>query len=595
MKQRWIRVINNLELRTKLMLSFVIVVFAPVLIVGFFLTGQLRSMALGNAVEQTEINVDRVLKRTAEVLNVASDNAYRIAYDAQLQEVANRWYLSTAEVVAAYREFSVIRDTLRLYKEISGIRFYMDNPTMLNNWELIPLEPEIAETPWYREARGANGQGLWRFLLDERYGRKTISLIRAINFWGYRTSGVLVLNVNMDLLQDILEQESFETMIVDAKQTIVAANRANRIGKTLAEIELGGPAELTDGRFEATVGGQWSEVRVASLRPEASVEALHIVSVFSIESIVQDANRISRLALTVIGVSLVLSLLLIYAFSGMLSIRLRRLSKHIQRMALGQWRTSADIDGNDEIGQLARQFNSMVVSLNELMDEVKETNRQRSAMEARQNEIRFKMMASQINPHFLFNALESIRMKAHLQGEKEIARVVRLLGKMMRKNLEAGNRSIPLSDEIDMVRCYLDIQNFRYGDRLRYEVSVDPLAETTPIPPLIIQPLVENAVIHGLENKEDGGMVRIRVETEDERVHVQVSDDGIGMSEEKIRRLYETLRGPEEDGRNRIGLRNVHVRLQLSFGPEYGLLIESKEGEGTSIRFNIPREGERIV
>jgi len=229
------------------------------------------------------------------------------------------------------------------------------------------------------------------------------------------------------------------------------------------------------------------------------------------------------------------------------------------------------------------------------MDEVQETNRQRTMLESKQNEIRFKMMASQINPHFLFNALESIRMKAHLKGEKEIARVVRLLGKMMRKNLEAGRRAVPLADEIDMVRCYLDIQSFRYEDRLRYELHVDPLAEHTPIPPLIIQPLVENAVIHGLENKEHGGTVRIRADVVGRRVRVSVTDDGIGMSPETLKRLYETLQSPEEQEQNRIGLRNVHVRLQLSFGPEHGLVIGSEEGAGTSVHFYIPLEGERYV
>ena len=154
--------------------------------------------------------------------------------------------------------------------------------------------------------------------------------------------------------------------------------------------------------------------------------------------------------------------------------------------------------------------------------------KQKVELESKQNQIKFKMMASQINPHFLFNALESIRMKAHMKGQSEISNVVRLLGKTMRKNLEAGQRNVTLHNEMDMVRCYLDIQKFRHEDRLKYELLIDPSAEQMPILPLIIQPLVENAVIHGLENREEGGIVRIKAELLDDQVHVEVIDNGLG-------------------------------------------------------------------
>ena len=123
-----------------------------------------------------------------------------------------------------------------------------------------------------------------------------------------------------------------------------------------------------------------------------------------------------------------------------------------------------------------------------------EKTEQNNALELAQREIKLKMMASQINPHFLFNALESIRMNAHMKGDKEIANVVRLLGKLMRKNLEVGREQTPLKEEIEMVRSYLEIQKFRYEDRLSFEVKVDPAASNMMIPPLVIQPLVENVI-----------------------------------------------------------------------------------------------------
>jgi len=279
-----------------------------------------------------------------------------------------------------------------------------------------------------------------------------------------------------------------------------------------------------------------------------------------------------------------------------LSNRMRRLSKHITKVATGKLDISLEIDGKDEIAMLARQFNSMVGSINGLVEEVHDSNQQKRLLESKQNEIKFKMMASQINPHFLFNALESIRMKAHLKGEKEISQVVRLLGKLMRKNLEVSRRKTTLEDEFDIVRCYLDIQKFRYEDRLRYALNIEPDAERIPIPPLIIQPLVENAVIHGLENKEEGGTVTVNVRfLGTDELLVEVVDDGAGMSDRKIEELHESLRDTDDEERNRIGLRNVHMRLQLTYGNAYGLHIESASGEGTRIYFTIPLGGEKHV
>lgn len=591
------RAFNNLKLRTKLFLSFIVVVFIPVLIVGIFLTNELRNMALENAMDQTSTNVQRVKARTQELLNVAYDSSYRMANDERLATVSNKRYETVYEVVQAYREYQVFNENRMLYKEISNLRFYMDNPTMLDNWEFIQPVPAVIESNWYQKAlTSANGKVSWYFLQDERNKRKYLSLVRKVNFVEQSTNGILVINVNMDMLNAILNQESFETMLVDDTNTIVAANRTGRIGKTLQDIKFEQDVIAEEeGTFEAHLDGKASRVLIEPLVPVSSINSLRVISVFSIDTIVKDANRINVLAFIVISASLIIAIFLIYGVSTILSKRMLRLSKHITKVATGKLDIVLEIDGRDEIGQLSRQFNSMVYSINGLVEEVQESNRQKNMLESKQNEIKLKMMASQINPHFLFNALESIRMKAHLKGEKEISQVVRLLGKLMRKSIEVGNGKTKLANEIDIVRSYLDIQKFRYEDRLEYSIHIDPLVAKSEIPPLIIQPLVENAVIHGLENKPEGGMVSVQAELVGDNIVINVFDNGAGMTAEKIALLYESLNEIEDDERNRIGLRNVHLRLLLTYGSEHGLVFKSEPGVGTHISFKIPFGGETHV
>lgn len=223
---RIITFMNNLKLRTKLFLSFGSVVLIPVLIVGVFLTSELRNMAMNNALKQITANVDRVKKRTSEMLNVPVDIVYRLSNDSRLEEAANHRYESVYDVVQAYWDYPDFRDFVRLYKEVSSIRLYIDNPTVLNNWEFLQADEAVTREPWYQLALAQKGLAFWSYIPDSRNGQYYLSLIRKVDFLKQRTTGVLVVNVNSDQLSSILKQETFETFIVDENDNIVASNRA---------------------------------------------------------------------------------------------------------------------------------------------------------------------------------------------------------------------------------------------------------------------------------------------------------------------------------------------------------------------------------
>ncbi|WP_019909490.1 sensor histidine kinase [Paenibacillus sp. HW567] len=595
MYTRIITLMNNLRLRTKFFLSFGCVALIPVLIVGVFLTSELRNMAMGNALEQITANVDRVKKRTGEMLGVPLDIAYRLSNDSRLEEAANHRYVSVYDVVQAYWNYPDFREFVRLYDEISSIRLYIDNPTVLDNWEFLQADEKTTEEQWYRTALAQKGLVIWDYIQDNRNGRYYLSLIRKVDFLKQRTSGVLVVNVNTNELNSILKQETFETLIVDENDNIVASNRADTLGRTLADIDFKAVTAAEHGLYDVTIDGKPFKMLIENWQPGGSLNSLRIISIFSVDSIVQEPNRIILLAASVIIFALIMAILLIYYFSRLLTGRMLQLSKHISKVSSGNLGATLVIDGKDEIGQLARQFNHMVRNIGDLMNEVQESNRQKNAILLKQNEIKFKMMASQINPHFLFNALESIRMKAHLRGQADISQVVRLLGKMIRKNLEVGNGMISLQSELETVSCYLGLQKFRYDDRLAYELDVDPRADAVQIPPLIIQPLVENCVLHGLENRMDGGMVRVDIRIEDGQLKVQVSDNGTGISKARMQQIRQMLENKDDYETNNIGMRNIHMRLQLTYGPEYGLTLASQPGYGTQISFAIPLRSDTYV
>ncbi|MCM3702116.1 sensor histidine kinase [Paenibacillus macerans] len=586
-----VRALNDMQLRKKLSLIFIAVSMIPLLISGVFLTAKLRAVMIREAFEQAESNVDRVKKRTEEVIKVPLDISYQLSNDSRMKLVAGRNYGSYIEVIQSFRQYTDIRDYMRLYKEVKGIRLYTPNPTILNNWEFMQPDAATEQSAWYRNALDQKGLAGWSYIEDERDQTHYLSLTRKITLDNRKQECVLVINVDSSLLNSILAQESFSTMIVDDDNNIVAANRPGMYGKNLSDVHVDRNV-LTQaaGSFDAWLEGQPSKVVIASLVPQSSWNGLRIISVFSEAEIVKDTNRVIVQATIVIAASMLAAILLVYASASLITGRLLRLSKQMSKVGSGSWNTYLDIDGKDEIGQLSRQFNALVGRLGQLMSEVQETHRQKRRLEQKQNEIKFKMLASQINPHFLFNTLESIRMEAHLRGEEDISQAVWQLSHMIRSSLEIGNEQIPLKEELDMAVCYLELQKFRYEEKLIYELDIEPGAEGAKIPPLVIQPLVENSIIHGLENKEEGAtLIRIHAGASKDKVMVEIGDDGAGMEPERLYRISRELSEPQEtDGASRIGLRNVHDRLKLSYGEAYGLHLESKRGEGTRVSFFIP-------
>ncbi|MBW5445164.1 HAMP domain-containing protein [Cohnella sp. CFH 77786] len=588
--------LNNVRIKNKLILSYVLVVFIPVLIVGIFLTARYRQDVIEQATLQTINNVDRVKQRMLDLTRVPTAISRNLQADRKLMYTVNAEYPTTLDVVHAYWDYSNFKEYLEQNKEISSIRFYTTNPSLLDNWEFIKVTDKIENAFWYRNAMKQNIVH-WFDLADEtKENKKYLSLVRKITFPQFRTSGVLVIAVNEDQLNGILRQEPFDTMIVDEQGFIAASNHAAWNHAHISELQLGN--QLTGkptGTYQIKYNGKLCKAIVEDLQPQTS--GIHIISIFEIDSIVNEAKHVSILGFLIIAGSLLIAIILIYMFSGVLSRRIRVLNRELYKVGLGDLRIISEIRGNDEIGLLSRQFNNMVASLRRLMDEVAESQRIKNRLELRQRDIKLKMMASQINPHFLFNALESIRMNAHIKGQDQLASVVEMLGFIIRRNLDIGSRNIPLEDELESVRCYLEVQKFRLGDdRLTFRIHMDPKVEGQEfhIPPLVIQPLVENAVVHGLDDVEQGGKIDISIYKSGGFIRFEVTDNGCGIPEAKRKEILSSLSDMEETENYRIGLRNVHQRLYMMYGEPCGLVIDTEEGKGTRVSFQIPLGGTQL-
>lgn len=581
----------DIKLKNKLILTFLLVVFIPVVFVGMLLTSRFRQSALNNAEADLINSISRVKKLTADVLKVPVNISNSLFIDKNLRDLLNTEYETIISVVDAYAGYKDFSDYLQNYsKQLSNIRIYVNNPTLVANWSYLQADEGITEKYWYKNAIARKGLISWEFIEDETKSNAMYpSLVRKINFPEYSSHGVLVISVDKDYLNSILQQEIFGTMLIDSGDRIIASNDISYVGRTLTDINIiVDTSEESRNMSDVVINNKPYRVVVDDLSLDASLNGLKIVSVFSVDSITKESNSIMLQGFLIVLASFMVSGVMIYGASYLISNRINQLNRHMRQVAEGDLDTVSDIRGGDEIGQLSRQFNNMVKSIKQLIYEVNESNIQKNLLLQKQNELRISMMASQITPHFLFNTLESIRIKLLVKGEAETSQIVKSLGRLMRRKLEINSNHIALEIEMEMVQCYLMIEKFRYGNKLSYALEIAPDSEKVMIPALTIQPLVENAVRHGLAGGKDGCRICVQAFICDEELHIKVTDNGEGIEDKRLKEILKLLNSPERREDGRIGLHNVHTRLKLLHGEKYGLTIKSKLNEGTLVSFSLP-------
>ena len=294
-----------------------------------------------------------------------------------------------------------------------------------------------------------------------------------------------------------------------------------------------------------------------------------------------DSLVISLLAILVLG------LLLAFLLHRMITPPITALQNRITKISSGDFSFDPAIKWNNELGDIGRGINSMSASVTALMDHRLEDEKQKQDLE-------YRMLQNQINPHFIYNTLNSIKWMATIQHAPGIAEMVTALSRLLKSVSKSNERLVPLYEEFALLNDYFTIQQYRYGGTITLDVSYiedEKLNHSCLIPRFTLQPLVENAIFHGIEPKGSAGEVTLRVErdTANGDVLIRLTDDGIGMTAEQAAKALQEP-GPEEAAAKyrHVGMWNVHKRLQYSFGEAYGLSIESEPGVGTTVMVRLP-------
>ena len=512
------------------------------------------------------LEVTRLAQRIAE-----GDIAKRVFEEREDREKSylHDWISDYAHIIEAVSDI-IILDTER------NIRYhYLTGHNMLQDGRRLQECFETAQSNLGGETWLGMGNSLYQ-------GEEAVTLVKAIPMDEKGAMrGIVVIEINPEIFRRLLLNNqslpiSQYTFIVDKKGQILCTSRKVQ-PRWLEEIE----ATFQNGERNFIL--EWDEEKYDVFGQYNGLTGWKTYSVVAVHDIFPQAAQLRGTIAMIVMLAVFVALVMVTVISYSITAPIRELSNAMKQVEQENFDIEIRSRRKDEIGHLITSFTYMVGRIRQLIYEVYQKK-----IEQKNAEIR--ALQAQINPHFLYNTLDSINWMLIERDEQDISDVVVSLGEILRYAIGGQNHLVPLRSEVRYIESYLFIQKNRLEERLNYQWELDEEALDVLVPKLIMQPLVENAVIHGIEPLKKGGMLLMKAWVEEETLLIRVTDNGEGMNQEELEALREKL--SRKDEIENIGMRNIQRRIELTFGLEQAMEIQSVKGEGTTItiRMDVCRE-----
>ena len=583
-KKKWKQLaeyVNSRGLQFVISVSFTLVALVGMVFIGGFL---LRSY--GNATEemvrndsrqlidQVEINLNNYLRSMMRISDAMYYNVIKkvdLGQDNISQEL-NLLYESNKDnlvSVACFDEEGSLLGaapvgTLKKNVDLGSQKWFTSAENQMENLHFSELHVEnIFEN--------SSGRYYW-----------VVSLSRGVELTnrGRMSGGILLVDMNFSGIRQLFTKVNSQGLgyvyLINSDGDIIYHPKQNLIFSSMMKENNKTASQYDDGVYDETFQGEDRTVIVKTV----GYTGWKIVSVTPKKIFYQNANRTRIVA----GIMLSLSIFLMIFANQFVAVRVARPMKKLEDSLKGigvDKEPEIYIGGPPEIQHLGKTILSMVEQLRKLTDDIvkEQEEKRKSELDALQ---------SQINPHFLYNTLDSIMWMVESEQYEDAVAMVQALGKLFRISLSRGKNIITVGEELQHARSYLDIQKYRYKNKFISYFEIEEDIEKYKTIKLILQPLIENAIYYGMEYMDGDGEIYIRAYTRENDLYFEVEDNGLGMREEQVAGLLTEEPKVRSKGSG-IGLRNVHQRIQLYFGETYGLQIESEPDEGTIIRIHLPK------
>lgn len=570
-----------MKLRRKILLAIILLVFIPVILMG-----AVSYYSFSKSMEDKSINFYWIsLQESDRNLKYALNEITTISNSAITQPVIQQT-LKMQNFVVDYENKQIINNQIN-HPMINSFGLYSNDRLLYQYNESMSFN-DLKMQSWYESMKAAEGRPIWVGPGENgsaSTGKPVLIQARLIkDYYSLEDIGALVIYVKPDILDQVFWEAAMlkqgDILLVNKQGKIVFDKSGEHIGEQTQFPFLADGYSNGKGYY---VDKYLNEKSLITYLPSHNKE-WYLVAITPNKLISSESVSIRNIAIILVLFSLISAFLFDRYF-------VRRLVRSIIGSVNGMKRVqqgifipiTSNVKTEDETDLLIDGFNRMSTQIMELIQQVQ-------TEQARKKEAELQALVAQINPHFIYNSLESINSMAVLQGNRNISKMVISLGKLLRISISENQELIPLSMELEHVRHYLDIQKFRFEDKFSYEIELPESMKYFVTQKLIVQPIVENALYHAIEQMEDNGFISIVVREDVRDILIDVSDNGPGFDQATLLSLWSKDRGNLKKYReNGVGLKNVHERLSIRFGGYYGILICSSPGFGSTIRIRIPK------
>lgn len=574
--------LNNLKIKRKIFLLYFYCVMLPLVLTDTVICG----MFIHDEKEAREVRLKNMVKSVEYMMNSAADEAAALSeniyFNKYINEFLNKEFSSGLDYYNQYQE--LLKDSLfdsSLGTSNAIITMYTDNPTVVNGGRFWKME-RIKGKSWYEEFL-ASGQEMQMYFYFEASGTTNLKLPRKASF-------VRKLDrYKRDPYQKLLKIDLDYTGI---NQNLIMANYQDEVYVCQGEKII-----FSNSR---KLNPQQNFEKITEVRRKKGeyVESFHLfgqdLDVYAIpqnDHFFQGILQHWPAILLLILFNILIPCVFMQALRRTFTERLEILNRTINYRGQGNLEEIRDIQGTDEIAVLMRNYNNMVQENNDLIETVYKSRLKQQEINIARQKAELLALHGQINPHFLFNVLENIRMRSVLKKEYETAEMIEQLSIMERQYVEWGTDLLPIQEEQKFVEAYLKLQKYRFGNRLSYIIEVEEGCEAYKIPKLSLVTFVENACVHGIEDKAAQCWIFVRVYQKQDELYMEIEDTGSGMPEAYLSILREKMEHASIEmlkQKGSVGMVNACLRLKMYTEEKVKFVLESEEHVGTMVTISIP-------
>lgn len=581
---------RNLPIRNKLVLVLYIQILVPLILVGYLSYKNSESIIMEKSTDYSRDILNMIQLRLNDYIDNLTDISQDILYDNKIYDVLNitpqivdplRWFENESMVSSRLKMVVISKDEIRaicIYDNKGKTYYAEDNSGDAKSKNDVPY-PEML-----KEARLHKGKP-FIFLVSEDKKVKDIYMVRQINDRdNFSELGLMVMQVKTEVLDQV-----YQGLTANLQNILILSSD----NKLIAGRDMNDPAIFSDILMNNINGDKGAKIdsKTGLFVSYLTLKSIgwKVVAYVAIDELYKDAYTLRRniIMLCVVCVLLLSIITTIIALDFVNPIN--KLVKGMKKVQAGEGNVYVQVDREDELGFLNKAFNEMSGEIHHLVNWVYREQLTRKEAE-------LKALQSQINPHFLFNTLEAINWMAQLNNVPEISSTVSDLSDLMEASIGREDRLISIVEEFTYADKYISLQKRRFGDRIELIKNVQEEAAEIKIPRLLIQPLIENAVYHGIERTRGKGSIKLNAFKTENKVSIEVIDNGSGMDRDELEQLNARLsmdndtyfkKLGEKKSRS-IGIENVNRRIKLFYGESYGLVIESEEGSYTRAVVTVP-------